>query len=110
MISVRLTETAKRRLDEIGRWTIENFGVAQWDRYENDLLQAVQKLARGEGRGRSCAAMAPQHPGAAGMYYLRAGQHYLIYWVIGDEIEVLDFVHSARDLPALLAELSAAND
>lgn len=39
------------------------------------------------------------------IYYLQVGKHYVVYRDRADLIVVLDFVHSSRDLPAIVERL-----
>lgn len=46
MNAVRIQEAASRRLDEIYRYTLEQFGTAQADRYIEGLFEAFARIER----------------------------------------------------------------
>lgn len=45
MTAVRVQEAASRRLDDIYRYTLEQFGAAQAERYIEGLFEAFGKIA-----------------------------------------------------------------
>ncbi len=107
MKPVRLTLRAEKRLGDISGWTIDKFGVAQADAYEELLLARVKRLACGEApEGRSCALLVSERTNAGDLRYVRAGRHFVIFVERRDELIVLDFVHGSRDLDAILSSLS----
>lgn len=108
MKSVRLTRRAESRLVEIVDWTIEHFGIAQATPYEDQLIDRVKGIARNEPPlGKPCSVLVPELPGTMGLLYLRVGKHYVVYREQADVIAIIDFVHSSRDLPNIIATLSA---
>ena len=105
MKGVRLTRRAEARLSEIAAWTYERFGARQADRYEAELLERVRALARGEVIARSCVALLPRDSPATDLQYFRVQRHYVIFVERETETVILDFVHTSRDLEAILSEL-----
>lgn len=107
MKPVRLTREAEARLREIARWTAETFGAAQARAYQEQLSQRIDALAAGRPpHPKPCEILMPGRPDAAGLAYCKAGRHFLILRDRPDLIEVLDFVHEKRNLPALIARIA----
>ena len=106
MKEVKLTRRAEHRLEEIASWTLSYFGAAQADRYERHLIKRLQALAIGElPRGRACDLLVQGLTEATDLRYIREGGHFIIYRETDDQIHVIDFVHGARDIEAILREL-----
>jgi plasmid stabilization system protein ParE len=97
--SWRLTPRAEDALVEIALWTIRRFGAAQADAYETELIGRLEALARGDLAGQDCAALAED---GAGLRFIRAGRHFIVYVDIEDTLVVLDVVHGRADLPSRL--------
>lgn len=100
--SWRLTPRAEDALVDIALWTIRRFGSAQADAYESELIGRCEALARGDLNGQDCAALAD---GVAGLSFIRAGRHFVVYLEIGDELVVVDVIHGRADLPRRLRAL-----
>jgi plasmid stabilization system protein ParE len=95
------------RLEEIAHWTISKFGLSQAEQYERGLIDRLYALSRGElPPGRSCEALLAGRSGAKGLFYFREGGHFIIYRETDDLIVVIDFIHGARDLEAILIDLT----
>ena len=110
MKSVKLTRQAEARLEEIAYWTIERFGVAKAEQYEQRLIDRLQALSNGDlPKGRKCDSLVREGNGPRGLLYLCEGGHYIIYRESDDLIVVVDFVHGARDLEAILKDLGDSN-
>ena len=110
MKSVKLARQAEARLEEIARWTIERFGLAQAEKYELRLIDRLDALSKGEPpHGQSCEALLAGKPEANGLLFVREGGHYIIYKEFDDLIVVIDFIHGVRDLEAILADLIDSN-
>jgi plasmid stabilization system protein ParE len=108
--TVRLTRQAEARLVDIVDWTMSNFSGEQADRYEQQLIGRLDALARGESpKGRSCALLAPGVVARDDLLYIKEGGHYIIYRESDDLIAVIDFMHGARDLAAILRELQGGD-
>ena len=106
MKEVKLTRRAEHRLKEIAVWTISRFGPAQAEKYEGQLIERLHALALGKiPRGRSCELLLQGLTEATGLRYVQVGGHFIIYREAGDEIQVIDFVHGARDIEGLVDDL-----
>lgn len=73
-MAVRIQEAASLRLDEIYRYTRDQWGEDQADRYVVDLFAAFDKI---ESRGVSSRPI-PAEFGVEGYYFRQA--HHFIYW------------------------------
>lgn len=111
MKQVRFTPRSRRSLVSIAEWTIEVFGPAQAERYQEELIQRISALAKGElPHGRPCGQLIEGSEAVAGLKYLREGRHFIIFREAVDELIVLDFIHGARDLERLLSQLSDSSN
>lgn len=109
MKQIRLTRRAETRLREIAGWTIDRYGPTQARKYEENLVHRLRALAVGEApHGKSCGALVSGVPGADSLQYYREGGHYIIFRETADALIVIDFVHGARDLEGILADLARA--
>jgi plasmid stabilization system protein ParE len=98
----RLTPRAEDALVEIALWTIRRFGPAQADAYEAELIARCEALARGDLAGQDCSVLAGE---GRGLRFIRAGQHFVVYTELGEEVVVLDVIHGRADLPRRLRAL-----
>ncbi len=111
MKAVRLTRRAESRLEEIAIWTISNFGPARAETYERRLIDRLHGLSIGElPRGRSCQLLVHGLAGATGLCYIKEGGHYIVYRETDEQIQVIDFVHGARDIEGILRELKEGGE
>lgn len=105
MKPIRFTRHAEGRLAAIAAWTVRRFGPAQADHYEAELLERVKALGQGALQGKNCAALAPDALGADRLRFVQVGAHYLIYSEGEQALTILDIVHGAQNLPAILHRL-----
>ena len=106
MKEVKLTCRAEYRPEEIAGWTISRFGHAPANKYERQLIKRLQALARREfPKGRACDLLVRELTEATGFLFIREGGHFIICRETDDQIHVIDFVHGARDIEAILREL-----
>jgi toxin ParE1/3/4 len=73
-MAVRIQEAASLRLDEIYRYTREQWGADQADRYITDLFTAFDRI---DGRGVASRSI-PAEFGVEGFYFRHA--HHIVYW------------------------------
>jgi toxin ParE1/3/4 len=107
MRAYRLSRQAEQTLEDVLSWTIEHFGIEQAERYKDQLISRLAALAANEPpHGRSCNDLLTGQRDVVDLEYYREGRHHIIYRNTFDETLVLDFVHGARDLKAILDELS----
>lgn len=110
MKRLRLTPAALARIEQIFFWTIDAFGVQQAEAYEAALFAGIEALAAGVQRGRSCEALLPSNKPVSGLLYVRINRHFVIFREVAGEIEILDLIHSARNLPAVIELLGGDTD
>ncbi|MEW9921734.1 type II toxin-antitoxin system RelE/ParE family toxin [Marimonas sp. MJW-29] len=92
-----LTPFAKSNLIDIVVWTIQNFGVAQAEKYEAMILARCAGLTDGTTPSRDCATLEGK-PGPSGLLFARAERHFIIFEENDERIVVLAFLHVASDL------------
>ena len=102
--SFRLTRRAEASLTEIARWTIENFGLRQAERYEAGLLDRCEAILNRQAQSRSCAVLVDE---ADDLRFIRAGEHFLIFLDQPNEVVIVDILHARTDLPNHVAALLA---
>lgn len=99
----RLTPLAEDSLVAIALWTIETFGTAQAETYEQELICRCEGIAAGEVLSRSCAVLLPGQ--GSGLRFARAGEHFVVFQEFSEEVVVVDFLHSRSDLPRHVSAL-----
>ncbi|WEF25523.1 type II toxin-antitoxin system RelE/ParE family toxin [Paracoccus sp. S3-43] len=105
----RLTRHAERALVEIARWTLETFGPRQAEAYETDLVARCAAIAAGEAYSQDCRRMIdPDLP--EDLRFTRAGQHFIVFFEMPDQVIVVDVLHGRSDLPRRLAALGPPKD
>ena len=102
--SFRLTRRAEASLIEIAHWTIETFGARQAEIYEEELLARCDVIVSGQAHSRSCASLVDD---AADLRFCRAGEHFLVFLDLPDEVIIVDILHSRSDLPRHIGALAA---
>ena len=103
----RLTLHAEERITEIALWTTGRFGRRQAIIYQDELIDRLNRLARGEPpHARSCDILMCGRYSVKGLTYARQGQHFIIMRETADRIDVLDFLHVSADLPMHIAKLA----
>ncbi|MFN4089845.1 MAG: type II toxin-antitoxin system RelE/ParE family toxin [Alphaproteobacteria bacterium] len=102
----RLTRQAEHSLVEIARWTLETFGLRQAEAYETDLIARCAAIAAGEAPLQDCRRLIdPNLP--EDLRVTRAGQHFIVFVDMPDQVIVVDVLHSRSDLPRRLAALGS---
>lgn len=103
----RLTLHAEQRIAEIALWTTGRFGRSQAIAYRDELIDRLNRLAKGEPpHARPCDSLMQGKRSAQGLSYYRQGQHFIIIRETEDRIDVLDFLHASSDLPEHIAHLA----
>ncbi len=98
MAEFSLTEEARRDLEAIYLYSLENFGEAQADRYLRGLFQQFQLLADFPGVGRPA--------GLAGFEFRRFGYgpHVILFSTgAGDTIRIEFIIDGRMDIPSALS-------
>lgn len=97
-MDIRLTLLARQDLDDIRRYTLENWGPEQWRRYFLGLMTAFERVTRERTCGRARDTIRVR------MRSLPYQRHLIFFEPVehaGGEIVILRIVHQARDLAAL---------
>jgi toxin ParE1/3/4 len=86
-----LTNAAKADLKEIGRYTRQEWGVAQRDKYLGMLDECFHSIAVAPLSGRDCGDV------REGYRRRSAGSHVVFFRPVGDLIEIVRVLHSRMD-------------
>lgn len=105
--SWRLTRQAEHALVEIAHWTLETFGPRQAEAYEADLIARCAAIAAGEAPSQDCRRLIDADL-PEDLRFTRAGQHFIVFVDLPDQVIVVDVLHSGTDLPRRLATLGAS--
>lgn len=92
MVSYRLSRRAEADLMDIGRYTLEARGEAQFVRYMDELESCCRMLAENPGLGRPCDHIRP------GLRRIREGKHVIFYRQHAEGILIVRILHG-RMLP-----------
>ena len=109
---VHLTDRAERDLEEIARWTSENFGRRQAQQYSETIALTLEALASGpEVPGvRTRDELAP---GVRTLHAARQGRRarHLVLFRVTDHgsLEVLRVLHDSMELPRHLPGLDGSS-
>lgn len=98
-MTIRLSRLARRDLDDIRRYTVENWGRSQWLTYYRGLVRAFEGIAAAPDGGRDRSLF------AAGLRSVNYKLHVIFFARIasaGGEPVVLRIVHQRRNMPALV--------
>ncbi|BAX57586.1 type II toxin-antitoxin system RelE/ParE family toxin [Burkholderia stabilis] len=88
---LRLTPLAEIDLEDIWRYTAEQWSLAQADRYHRDLIGTMEALARGKKAGRTCIAR-------DGYFRYAVGSHVVFHRETDDTIDVIRVLHQRMDI------------
>lgn len=95
-----LTNAAKADLKEIGRYTQDNWGLAQRDRYLTMLDESFHKLSGNQLMGQDCSDIRPSYR----KYHV--GKHFVFYrQLASNQIEIVRILHERMDVEIRIAEL-----
>ena len=91
MKALKLSPAAEADITGIWRYSAEQWGPDQADRYTDDLRNACNALATGRKKGRAVEI----RPG-----YLKCpcGSHVIYFMDYGDRLEVIRILHSRMDV------------
>lgn len=105
----RLTRAAEGSLSEIAHWTLTTFGPRQAEAYENDLIEACNRIAGGTAITQDCRRLIDPAL-AEDLRFIRCGQHVIVFIESETQVIIIDFLHSRSDLPGKLAALPERRD
>lgn len=98
-LAVRLTPRGEEDLEDIWRYTAENWSVAQADRYTDALAAAFDTIRRMPEIARERTEFTPPvrlHPSA---------QHVIVYRIQDDHVEIIRVLGGKQDWLAMLNAL-----
>ena len=108
MKSWQLTIQAEQSLLNIARWTFENFGEIQANKYRDILIACINKLASDlPPHGKPCSNLLLENTKTNNIFYYHIEKHYIIYRESKNNIDVLEFFHEKYDLPNHLKKLNS---
>jgi toxin ParE1/3/4 len=86
-----LSPRARSDIREIGRYTLERWGIDQAEVYVRMIGDAVASVADDPRRGRSCDDV------RAGYFKFAVGSHVIFYRRVGADIDVVRVLHGRMD-------------
>ena len=87
-------------------WTLERFGEAKAEEYEDALLERCRAVAAGAPpHGRPCSILVGGQVNTEDLLYVRAGSHYIVYRIERSGIVVLDVIHKRRNITRMMKAL-----
>lgn len=89
--SYQLTEDAERDIIDIYLFTLENFGLAQAEKYSADMVLRFDFVAQRPELGRDYGAIYP------GAYRINQGSHAIYYLRRDTTILILRILHQSMD-------------
>lgn len=96
MTEYRLSPRAGRDLEDIWRYTAEQWSVDQAEKYVGSLIDAMAALAKNPGRGRSAEQIRP------GYRRYSAGAHVIFYRRTSYGIAIVRVLHQRMDIEGQL--------
>jgi plasmid stabilization system protein ParE len=105
MTRFRLSPLAEETLEDIFVYTFATFGEEQAIEYREALFARLEALAENRPpHGRACSVLVGDDT-PMDLFYVKQGNHFLVYRKMADDIVVVDFIHERRDLPNLIRVL-----
>ena len=93
MRALVISERAEADLREIWRWSYDQFGEAQADRYLDELDDGLQKCGAGPEDGKQRDAVRP------GYWSKLVRKHVVFYTFTDDEVLIQRVLHGSMDPP-----------
>ena len=90
----RLSPLAEADIEDIWRYTLQNWSLGQADKYFSELMAAIEGLANGNRIGRSASDI------RAGYWKYGEGRHFIFYAVTDDRLDVIRILHKQMDVAA----------
>jgi toxin ParE1/3/4 len=90
-VTLVVSQLARRDLNSISRYTLDNWGRKQLLAYVGGLLDQLDEIAENPKQGRN-AARIPVH-------FLRAQyrSHFIFYRIVGNDVHVIRILHQSMD-------------
>jgi toxin ParE1/3/4 len=93
----KLSPLAESDPEEIWLYTFRNWSVEQADRYQNQIIAAIEGMADGSKTGQPV-------PVRKGYYKYRAGSHFVFYRVSDASLDVIRILHQRMDIASRLQD------
>lgn len=93
-----LTDRAREELREVYLYTLDTFGLAQADRYHEQLLQSFKLLRQFPELGRPKDRLRP------GLRLYAVGRHQILYSSDADVIRIEGLPHDSRELDSYVKD------
>ena len=90
----RLSPLAEGDLENIWVYSLQNWSLEQADKYQVDLVDAIQMLAEGDKKGRVTDEIRP------GYLKYAVGRHFVFYQITDDHLDVVRILHKQMDVSA----------
>jgi len=88
-----ITLEARRDIKEIGRFTFQNWGLEQKNKYLGLINKCIEKIARGEVKGIDC------HEIRTNYRKQLVGRHFIYYkWTSSAEVQITRVLHERMDV------------
>jgi toxin ParE1/3/4 len=91
--SFTIRATANRDLENIYRYSTENFGLSRAEAYLREMASIFQLLADSPGLGRDSGHV------RAGLYSYICGSHVIYYALVAQGIDIYRILHKSMDSP-----------
>lgn len=90
----RLSPLAKDDLEDIWLYTLQNWSLEQADKYQGELIDAIEALAKGHKTGRAMDDVR--------VSYLKyaVGRHFVFYQITDNYLDVVRILHKQMDVSA----------
>jgi toxin ParE1/3/4 len=90
----RLSPLAEADLEDIWLYTLQNWSLAQADKYYAQLIDAIEGLTSGGRIGRDAGDI------RAGYWKYGEGRHFIFYTVADERLDVIRILHKQMDVDA----------
>ena len=93
MPTYKLSPLAELDYFEILDYTLEKWGIQQFEKYRDVLKGTILRLAQSPTLGKRCEDIHPD------LYRYGAGHHIIFYRIAGEGIEIARILHERMDVP-----------
>lgn len=92
----RLSPLAENDLEDIWVYTLQNWSLEQADRYQDEMMEAIEALAKGNKTGRATDDI------RVGYLKYAVGRHFLFYQLTDNRLDVVRILHQQMNVSAHL--------
>lgn len=103
-----MTPNARDSIIEIVDWTYRNFGPKQAQKYEAELIKKCDSISTGNAVSQNCSVLIDEKVviDVKDMNFVRADRHFIFFQELPDQIRIVDFIHTQRNIVEIVANLS----